>query len=116
MVKNSAPTVRTPLKYVGFGMPGGGSAVLACAPFGAACPAGVALSIREVVQNERAAVCAALLTVWVTAVAGELAAAVLLAKAVPPVRAAVSVPAMTAALAIPRLRRDSIRICTLHYA
>ena len=37
VVKNSAPTVGTPLKYVGFGIPGGGAGVLA-APSGLAGP------------------------------------------------------------------------------
>jgi hypothetical protein len=73
-------------------MPGGGSAVPAWAPpRGAAWPTGVALSIRDLVQNECAADWAALVTVWLTAVAGEPADTVLLAAlAVPPIRDAAS--------------------------
>ena len=124
VVKNSAPTVGTPLKYVGFGIPGGGAGVLA-APSGLACPvlagpvlaccglpgraagrpwpAGVALAIRAAVQNPRAPACAGLATgcstAWVAA--GPPAAPMVDAPAVLPAAPMVDAPAVLPAVARP---------------
>jgi hypothetical protein len=109
--------VGTPLKCVGFGIPGGGPAVLARTPlFALACPIGVALAIRAFVQNARAAACAPFPTVWMTAsVAGPLLDSVwVAARAVPPVTAAASAIAMTTALSLLSRHRGIVHICEPH--
>src|SRR5215472_934942 len=77
VVKNSAPTVGTPLNSVAVGVPGGGSGVVldgaateGVALEGAATDRGVAAAIRDRVQNERAVCCAPEATAWTTPGAG----------------------------------------------
>ena len=98
VVKNSVPTVGTPSKWVGEGMPGGGVG----AAFVASACIGVAAAIRAGVQNARDARCAAPLTActWPSCGAGLVVAA-----AAAPVVAAAPAAAMASVDAVAIVQR-----------
>jgi hypothetical protein len=73
VVKNSAPTVRTPLKDFGFGMLAG---FLTVAGWRVPMEIAVAAVMRALVQYPRACACAEVLTACVTAGAGVVAGVV----------------------------------------